>query len=160
MRKRGRTMNITYTEKAGVMIPNLELPKQEEATLGVWAMRRKNYLMNHRKVMYYSLLTSCSLTEHLSQIEKNAQEMMETIVEKKEAKEEIARLEKVEKELEKNPELAENEVADVKEQIENAKKELKEAETYKDLKKAEERINKKMEYGTCYYRWYSCFRTW
>jgi len=64
---------------------------------------------------------------------------------KKEAKEEIARLEKVEKELEKNPELAENEVADVKEQIENAKKELKEAETYEDLKKAEERINKKME---------------
>ena len=64
---------------------------------------------------------------------------------KKEAKEEIARLEKVEKELEKNPELAENEVADVKEQIENAKKELKEAESYEDLKKAEERINKKME---------------
>lgn len=64
---------------------------------------------------------------------------------KQEAKEEVARLEKVEKELEKNPELAKNEVADIKEQIENAKKELKEAESYEDLKKAEERINKKME---------------
>lgn len=32
--------------------------------------------MNHRKVLYYALLTSCSLTEHLSQIEQNAQEMM------------------------------------------------------------------------------------
>ena len=75
-------MNIAYTEKAGVLIPNLELPEQEKATLGVWAMRRKNYLMNHRKVMYYSLLTSCSLAQHLSQTEKSAQEMMEQIVEK------------------------------------------------------------------------------
>lgn len=63
----------------------------------------------------------------------------------KEAKEELARLEKVEKELEKHPELAQNEAADVKEQLENARKELKEAESYEDLKKAEERINKKME---------------
>ena len=64
---------------------------------------------------------------------------------KQEAKEEIARLEKVEKELEKNPELAKNEVAEVKEQLENAKKELKEAESYEELSKAKERINKKME---------------
>lgn len=64
---------------------------------------------------------------------------------KKEAKEEIARLEKVEKELEKKPKLAQNEVAEVKEQLENAKKELKEAESYDELSKAKERINKKME---------------
>lgn len=63
----------------------------------------------------------------------------------KETKEELARLEKVEKELEKHPELAQNEVADVKEQLKNARKELKEAESYEDLKKAEERINKKLE---------------
>ena len=81
-------MNLTYTEKAGVMIPNLTLPKQEVKPLGVWAMRRKNYLMKHRKAMYYSMLTSCSLTEHLMQTEKEAKEMMEQIVEKmkKEAK--------------------------------------------------------------------------
>lgn len=64
---------------------------------------------------------------------------------KQEAKEEIARIEKVQKELEKNPELDQNEVADIKEQLENAKQELKEAENYDELQKAEERINKKME---------------
>ncbi|MGN1334021.1 MAG: TnpV protein [Anaerovoracaceae bacterium] len=75
-------MNITYTEREGVLIPDLQLPAQEEVSLGVWAMRRKNYLMNHRKVMYYNLLTSCRLTEHLSQTERQAQEMMGSIVEK------------------------------------------------------------------------------
>ena len=63
----------------------------------------------------------------------------------KEAKEEIAELEKLEKELEEMKELSESEVAGVKEQLENAKKELKEAESYEELKKAEERITKKME---------------
>ena len=64
---------------------------------------------------------------------------------KQEAKEEIARIEKVQKELEKNTQLDRNEVADVKEQLENAQKELKEAEDYNELQKAKERINKKME---------------
>ncbi|MBQ9983674.1 MAG: hypothetical protein IJP29_03715 [Lachnospiraceae bacterium] len=63
----------------------------------------------------------------------------------KEAKEEIAELEKLEKELDKAEELSESEIADVKEQLDNAKKELREAESYEDLKKAEERITKKME---------------
>ena len=64
---------------------------------------------------------------------------------KQEAKEEIARIEKVQKELEKNPELNQDEVADIQEQLENAKQELKEAEDYQDLQKTEERLQKKME---------------
>lgn len=64
---------------------------------------------------------------------------------KQEAKEEVARLEKIEKKLDKNSKLSKNEVAEVKEQLETAKKELEKAESYEELSKAKERINKKME---------------
>lgn len=63
----------------------------------------------------------------------------------KEAKEGIARLEKVEKELRQNKEISETEIAEIAEQLEQAKKEFKEADSNEDLKKAEERILKKME---------------
>lgn len=61
----------------------------------------------------------------------------------KEAREEIAKLEKVEKKIEKK--ISEAESKEIMEQLETAKKELKEADSYEDLKKAEERIVKKME---------------
>lgn len=62
-----------------------------------------------------------------------------------EAKEDIARLEKVEKQLEENREISETEAAEIKEQIDNAKRELSEADSREELKKAQERITKKME---------------
>ena len=74
-------MKITYTEKNGYLYPDIETPKEPEMSLGAWAARRKNYLMKHRKVMYYNLLTSCELNSHLAEIEKSAQQMMETITE-------------------------------------------------------------------------------
>ncbi|MBR1866556.1 MAG: hypothetical protein IJ801_08625 [Lachnospiraceae bacterium] len=63
----------------------------------------------------------------------------------REAQEEIAQLEKVEKELRQKKEISETEIAELTEQLEQAKKELKEADSNEDLKKAEERILKKLE---------------
>lgn len=63
----------------------------------------------------------------------------------KEAKEDIARLEKVEKKLEETTDLPPAEVEEIKEQIEKAKRELADADSREELKKAEERINKKLE---------------
>lgn len=63
----------------------------------------------------------------------------------KEAKEEIARIEKVEKEIKENKEISEAESKEMKEQLDTAKQELNEADSYEELKKAEERLAKKME---------------
>ncbi|MDE5864481.1 MAG: hypothetical protein K2H34_09060, partial [Lachnospiraceae bacterium] len=63
----------------------------------------------------------------------------------KEAKEDIARLEKVEKKLAENKEISKTEAAEIEEQIENAKRELSDADSAEDLKKAEERMIKKLE---------------
>lgn len=64
---------------------------------------------------------------------------------KKEIKKEIARIEKVEKILEKEITENENELPEVQKQLESAKKELKEAQTYEELSRTKERINKKLE---------------
>lgn len=64
---------------------------------------------------------------------------------RKEAKEEIAKLEKVEKAIRENKEISKAESKEINEQLENAKKELAEVDSFEDLKKAEERITKKME---------------
>lgn len=64
---------------------------------------------------------------------------------KKEVKEEIAKLEQVEKSIKDKKEISENESAEIKEQLEMAKKELSEAGSKKEIKKAKDRITKKME---------------
>ncbi|MCM1500907.1 MAG: hypothetical protein NC124_20810, partial [Clostridium sp.] len=63
----------------------------------------------------------------------------------REVKEDIARLEKVEKRLAENNGISETELAEIREQLENAKRELSAADSGEDIRKAEERIMKKME---------------
>lgn len=72
--------NIAYIEKDGYLYPDLELPEQKEVSIGVWGQRRKRYLREHRKLVYLNLLTSCSLSEHLAETDRQAAEMMERIV--------------------------------------------------------------------------------
>ena len=72
--------NITYTEKEGYLYPDLELPEQKEAHIGIWGQRRRRYLKKHRKLFYLELLTSCRLSEHLAETDRQAQELMDRIV--------------------------------------------------------------------------------
>lgn len=72
--------NITYTEKEGYLYPDLELPEQNEVHIGIWGQRRRRYLKRHRKLFYLELLTSCRLSEHLAETDRQAQELMDRIV--------------------------------------------------------------------------------
>ena len=67
-------MGITYHEENGYMIPELEMPEQPDVHLGKYAELRRQYLKNHRRVMYANLLTSAKLTEHLAEVEEQAAE--------------------------------------------------------------------------------------
>lgn len=52
----------TYTRQSDYLLPNLTLlAKAETGYIWVWGQRRLNYLKHHHKVLYYNLLTSCSL---------------------------------------------------------------------------------------------------
>ncbi len=73
-------MEITYTMQGDYLLPNLTLPEQENREIGVWGQRHKRYLLNHHKVRYYNLLTSCKLADYLADINEQAENMYQALV--------------------------------------------------------------------------------
>ena len=74
--------SIGYRRVGGFNIPNLTLPP-EEATikLGKWGMLHKDYLLKHKKVLFATLLTEGKLYQHCAEIENQARNMFDTLVE-------------------------------------------------------------------------------
>lgn len=98
--KGGFTMNNTlfeqfggaYTKQGDYLLPNLTLPAEEETSyIGVWGQRRLNYLKYHRKVLYYNLLTSGKLHSHLTDTEKQAQQLFSRLVKQYAEKENVTK---------------------------------------------------------------------
>jgi hypothetical protein len=74
-------MGGTYLEVGDYLIPNLSLPEDTDVRpIGVWGERRRRYLKEHRKVLYYNLLTSGTLHSHLADINDEAEEMFSRLV--------------------------------------------------------------------------------
>ena len=69
-------MELTYTERNGIMYPDLALPKQTNRPIGKYGRMRLDFLKKHRKGTYTTLLTSCKLNEHLYNIEQEAKEQI------------------------------------------------------------------------------------
>ena len=65
-------MELTYTERNGIMYPDLALPKQTNYPLGKYGRMRLDYLKKHRRGTYTTLLTSCTLNQHLYKTEQEA----------------------------------------------------------------------------------------
>jgi hypothetical protein len=71
---------ITYTQQGDYNLPDLKLPEQEPREIGIWGQRRRRYLKEHHKILYYNLLTQCKLIDHLADINEEAQEMYDRLV--------------------------------------------------------------------------------
>ena len=71
----------TYHEENGYLIPDLRLPAEEKQPIGTWGQRHLDYLKQHRKVTYTNLLTSGRLNAYLADIDKQAQERFERLIE-------------------------------------------------------------------------------
>lgn len=75
-------MKITYREVNGYLIPNLKLPLEEEnVRLGKWGMLYKSRLEKHRSAIFNSLLIQGKLYQHCAEVEKQANEMFDLLVE-------------------------------------------------------------------------------
>ncbi len=90
-------MEITYTMQGDYLLPNLTLPKQENREIGIWGQRHKRYLLNHHKIRYYNLLTSCKLTDYLADINEQAENMYQLLVKQLSGKEGVTEQLKAEK---------------------------------------------------------------
>lgn len=74
-------MGGTYAQAGDYNLPSLILSNEESKTIGIWGQRHARYLKQNRKVLYMNLLTSGKLNSYLANIDKQAQERFERLIE-------------------------------------------------------------------------------
>ena len=73
---------LTYTEQNGFLVPDLTMDEMPEQTqLGRFGKLREKYLMEHRKGLYSSMLMTGKLWTHLTEIDRQAVEMLDRVTE-------------------------------------------------------------------------------
>ena len=71
---------LSYTFHGDYYLPDLEI-NEEEPTYGKYGIMRKQFLKEHRSARYQYLVLTGKLTEHLNQVDKEAREKVEMLVE-------------------------------------------------------------------------------
>ena len=69
---------LTYHREGDYLIPDLIPP--EAVRIGIWGMRRLEFLSKHRGGIYTGLLLSSKLNAHLEEIDRSANEMFDLLV--------------------------------------------------------------------------------
>lgn len=67
----------TYREGNGNLVPDVELPEQEP--IGKYGLMHLNYLKQHRRGRYSALLVEGRLNAYLSDLDEQAQEMLNSL---------------------------------------------------------------------------------
>ena len=70
-------MKLTYTMRGDYLIPNLISP--ESPKVGKYGMLRRSYLRNHRMGLYSGMLMAGTLNNHLEEIDREANRMLEQL---------------------------------------------------------------------------------
>lgn len=71
---------LSYTLHGDYYLTDLEI-NEEEPTYGKYGIMRKQFLKEHRSARYQYLVLTGKLTEHLNQVDKEAREKVEMLVE-------------------------------------------------------------------------------
>ena len=74
---------LSYTLHGDYYLPDLEL-NEEEPVYGKYGIMRKQFLKEHRSARYQYLVLTGKLTEHLNQVDKEAREKVEILMEQME----------------------------------------------------------------------------
>ncbi len=70
-----------YERQGDYILPCLTVPPEEEKLIGVFGQRHLRYLREYRRVTYINLLTSGRLNSYLAEIDRQAQERFERLIE-------------------------------------------------------------------------------
>ena len=74
------TLGGTYREVNGRLVPELELPEQTNYQIGKYGQFYLDYIKNHRRGRYTTLLTEGKLNAQLHEIDLEASKMLEAII--------------------------------------------------------------------------------
>ena len=73
-------MGGTYRQVGYYFIPNITLPDDGEYQIGKYGRMRRNYLKEHRKILYTNYVVEGTLFKHLAEIDQVCNERIENIV--------------------------------------------------------------------------------
>lgn len=73
---------LSYTLHGDYYLPDLEI-NEEEPTYGKYGIMRKQFLKEHRSARYQYLVLTGKLTEQLNQVDKEAREKVEMLMEQR-----------------------------------------------------------------------------
>ena len=72
----------TYRMVSEYRIPNITLPSEANKPLGVWGLKRKDFLMKHKRVQFNIMLMTGTLWTHLTEVDEQASDMFSRLVER------------------------------------------------------------------------------
>ena len=75
------TNGLWYELVGDYYFPCLAVPAEEKQSVGVWGQRHKRYLKEHHPALYNALLLSGKLNGYLADIDRQAQERLDTVIE-------------------------------------------------------------------------------
>ena len=74
-------MELKYTKIGDYELPNLTLNDNKKRTINKYGMLRLDYLKAHKKALYTTLLMKDELTNHLVSVSKDAENLLNNLIE-------------------------------------------------------------------------------
>ena len=79
-----KSTSISYRQVGDFKIPNIILPpEQANIIIGKWGMMHKNYLEHNKRGLFLLMVTKCTLWPYLADIDRQANEMYDLLIEQK-----------------------------------------------------------------------------
>ena len=75
-------MELKYTRTGDYELPNLTLNDNKKGTINKYGMLRLDYLKEHKKALYTTLLMKDELTNHLVSVSKDAEKLLNNLIER------------------------------------------------------------------------------
>ena len=69
---------LWYELHGDYYLPCLTVPQRK--SVGVWGWRYRKYLREHRNIIYTAMLLAGTLEDHIAEIDRQAEEMLERLI--------------------------------------------------------------------------------
>ena len=73
-------MNIEYVKQEDYLLPNLVIENQNYGEINRYGLLRLNYIKEHKKGLYQTLLMKNELTNHLLSVSNECEERLKTLM--------------------------------------------------------------------------------
>ena len=87
---------LWYEKQGDYYLPCLELPEEEQKSIGIWGQRHLRYIKQHKCIFYANLLTSCKLNSYLADIDEEAENLFSRLGKELAKKENVTEMLKAE----------------------------------------------------------------